>query len=191
MKFRMVLVLAALAAGTRGAAAQQVLQPDAPLNPAQTEVRSALYALRDSLLLVEAASARIERDLATASDAALRSRAHVLSGRCTVAQLQLDSARAVVAARALPAPDPRNVRALLDKALGALRTALTQCGTEFAALATPAKAEELRGYGIGRAKRVRLAIRDYRPSASQYFRLTFDQLYFPNVAGAGAIPSAH
>jgi hypothetical protein len=187
----MVLVLAAFAAGTRGAVAQQVLQPEAKLDPAQSVVRDALYRLRDSLLLVEAGSARIQRDLAGASDAALRSRARVLAGRCTAATVQLDSSRAVVAAQALPDPDPRAARAALDKALATLRPALVQCASQFTELTQPAKADELRGYGIGRAKRVRDAIRDYRPSASRYFRLTFNQQYWPNITGAGATPSAH
>mgnify|MGYP003541641185 CR=1 FL=1 len=41
------------------------------------------------LLLVEAASARIARDLGNASDAALRSRAQVMADRCRAAVVQI------------------------------------------------------------------------------------------------------
>jgi hypothetical protein len=183
-------VLAALAAGTRPAAAQVVVEPEAKLTPAQTTVRAALYQLRDTLLPVEAASARIARDLSTASDPALRSRARLMVQRCRAATVQTDSARRVVAREALPNPDPLGARAALDRALGELRGQLQQCTAQFTELSDPAKAEELRGYGIGRGQRVQNAIGSYRPTASQYFRVAFSQQYWPNMVGAGAIPSA-
>jgi hypothetical protein len=185
------MLFAALAASGRSLAAQTVVQPEAELTPAQTAVRSSLYQLRDTLLLVEAASARIARDLGTASDPALRSRARVMVDRCHAAIAQGDSARAVVAREGLPSPDPKGVRKELDRALEVLQGHLRTCATQFAELSDPAKAEELRGYGIGRGERVQKAIRDYRPTASRYFRLALGQQYWPNTAGAGATPSAH
>jgi hypothetical protein len=168
-----------------------VVQPEAKLDAAQTAVRASLYQLRDTLLLVEAASARIARDLRSASDPALRSRARVMVNRCQAAILQTDSTRSVVARGALPEPDPKGVRGALDRALGELRGQLQQCTIQFTELSAPAKAEELRGYGIGRGQRVQDAIRKYRPTASQYFRVTFNQQYWPSLSGAGATPSAH
>jgi hypothetical protein len=189
LKALTVVVLAALAAGTRSLGAQTVIQPEAKLNEAQTLVRTSLYQLRDTLLLVEAASARIARDLGNASDAALRSRAQVMTDRCRAAVVQIDTSRATVSRGGLPDPDPKTVRASLDQALGTLRGEMQHCIAQFTGLSNPAKAEELRGYGIGRGKRVLTAIRNYRPTASQYFRRTFNQQYWPNTAGAGGTPT--
>lgn len=189
MKALTLVVLAALAAGTRSLGAQTVVQPEAKLNEAQIVVRTSLYQLRDTLLLVEAASARIARDLGNASDAALRSRAQVMTDRCRAAVVQIDTSRATVSRGGLPDPDPKTVRASLDQALGTLRGEMQDCITQFTGLSNPAKAEELRGYGIGRGKRVLTAIRNYRPTASQYFRRTFNQQYWPSTAGAGGTPT--
>lgn len=190
MKASTLLLLAALAAGGP-VSAQTVVKPQAKLTPAQSTVRNALYQLRDTLQLVEAASARIARDLASTSDAALRSRARVMVDRCRASLPQIDSARSVVAREALPDPDPKAVRRALDRSLVDLREQLQDCVTEFTDLGDPAKADTLRGYGIGRGKRVQAAIRNYRPVAAQYFKLTFDQPYWPSMAGAGATPSVY
>lgn len=189
MKALTLVGLAALAAGTRSLDAQTVVQPEAKLNAAETTVRTSLYQLRDTLLLVEAATARIARDLGNASDAALRSRAQVVAERCRAAVVQIDTTRATVSRGGLPEPDPKTVRATLDQALATLRGQMQDCIDQFAALSNPANAEELRGYGIGRGKRVLTAIRDYRPTASQYFRRTFNQQYWPSTAGAGNTPT--
>lgn len=169
--------------------AQTVVQPEPKLNSEQMTVRTSLYHLRDSLNAVEAASARIARDLRSASDAALRSRARTVALRCQAAVSQLDSSRAVVERGQLPSPDPKHRRSELDKAMAQLRGHLVDCSTQFTALTDPAKAEELRGYGIGRGQRVQTAVQAYRPAASAYFRAAFDQQYWPNTRGAGQTPT--
>jgi hypothetical protein len=186
-----VLVLVALAMGARPARAQIVVQPEANLTPTQTSVRDALYQLRDSLRLVEAATARIARDRSVASDAALRSRARVVANRCTAAVSQLDSTQSVVTQHSLPDPDPKAVRPALARALTELRGRLTQCAAQFTDLTRPAKSEELRDYGIGRGQRVEEAIQRYRPSVQRYFSAALGQQYWPNLTGAGATPSAN
>jgi hypothetical protein len=167
-----------------------VVQPEAKLNDAQMMVRTSLYQLRDSLQLVEAASARIARDLRSASDAALRSRARVMADRCQAAAIQTDSTRSVLSRQALPEPDPNGVRLPMVKALDSLQVHLKACVGQFTSLSEPAKAEELRGYGIGRGRRVQEAIQSYRPIASRYFRSAFSQQYWPTTRGAGATPTA-
>lgn len=189
MKAVSSLALTALILTAVPLAAQTVVQPDRKLTEQETVVRTSLYRLRDSLNAVEAASARIARDLQTASDAALRSRARVMATRCQAATAQLDSSRAIVNRGAVPTPDPRQRRSALDKALGQLRTTLVDCGTEFTGLTAPEKAQELRGYGIGRGEKVQTAIRAYRPVASDYFRAAFDQQYWPDTRGAGHTPT--
>jgi hypothetical protein len=183
------LLLLAVLAGPASLSAQLVIHPEAKLNPEQMTVRTSLYQLRDTLLLVEAASARIARDLNGASDAALRSRARVMAQRCRAAVLQTDSTAAVVSRGALPEPDPQKVRPTLERALADLRTQLESCVSEFTRLTDPASSEELRGYGIGKGRKVQTAIQNYRPPASRYFRFTFSQQYWPSTSGAGATPS--
>lgn len=188
MKASSLLLLAALVAGGRGLSAQMVVGPEPKLSENQMTVRTSLYRLRDSLQSVEAASARIARDLAGASDAALRSRARVMADRCRAAATQTDTTRGVVSRGALPDPDPSGARVSLDKALDSLRVQLQSCVGQFTTLTDPAKTEELRGYGIGRGQRVQTAIQSYFPSASKYFRIAFNQPYLPVTAGAGATP---
>lgn len=190
MKAVSLLMLLALAPIGSALDAQTVVQPEPALDPAQRTVRTSLYQLRDSLQQVEAASARIARDLQRASDAALRSRARIMADRCRSATVQLDSTRTVVGRGQLPAPDPRSARLALDRALETLRGHLVECIGQFTSLQAPEKAEELRGYGIGRGQRVQAAIQQYRPTAALYFRLAFQQQYWPNTRGAGATPSA-
>lgn len=189
MKATTLLTLAALVAGTRALGAQMVLQPEAKLNQAQMTVRNSLYQLRDSLQLVEAASARIARDLKSASDMALQSRARVMADRCQAAAIQTDSTRSLLSRAALPEPDPNGVRIPMAKALDSLQARLKACVGQFNSLSEPAKAEELRGYGIGRGLKVQDAIQSYRPMASRYFRSAFNQQYMPATRGAGATPS--
>lgn len=190
MKAITLVTLAALVTGGRSLGAQMVVQPEAKLNQAQMTVRTSLYRLRDSLQLVEAASARIARDLSGASDAALRSRARVMADRCQAAAIQTDSTRGVLSREGLPEPDPNGVRVPMVKALDSLQLQLIACVGQFTSLTEPAKAEELRGYGIGRGKKVQEAIQGYRPIASRYFRSTFNQQYWPATRGAGATPTA-
>jgi hypothetical protein len=179
----------AVLAGPASLSAQLVLQPEAKLTSEQMTVRTSLYRLRDTLLLVEAASARIARDLNGASDAALRSRARVMAQRCQAALVQTDSTRTVVTRGALPEPDPQKVRPNLERALTDLRTQLESCISEFNGLTDPSRSDELRGYGIGKGRKVQTAIQNYRPPAARYFRFTFNQQYWPNTSGAGATPS--
>src|SRR5262249_20387123 len=111
--------------------------------------------------------------------------------RCATAAVQIDSAQRVTMASGLPQVDQRDVRGGLSKAMTELRNSMQLCSTDFKTLTESEKAEELRGYGIGRAKRVQDAIAKYRPSAQRYFRVTFNQQYWPSLSGAGATPSAH
>lgn len=189
MKAVVALALAALVVAAAPLRAQTVVQPDRKLSDEEAVVRTSLYRLRDSLNAVEAASARIARDLQSASDAALRSRARFMATRCRAATSQLDSSRAIVERARIPATDPRQTRSALDKALAQLRVDLVECGTQFTGLLAPEKAAELRGYGIGRGQKVQSAIQAYRPVAATYFRAAFDQQYWPDTRGAGQTPT--
>ncbi len=188
MKSRTFLFVVALALGAAPLAAQQVIKKPV-FDSVQTSLRRTLYALRDSLQLVDAASARLVRDRAHASDALLGSRARIIAGRCAASSQMAVVARQAVVQAGRPTPDEHGARPGLERALTELKSQLDGCSTEFQALATPEKAQELRDYGVGKGARVQQAIRRYEPSVRLYFDMAIGDRYFPNLAGAGATPS--
>jgi hypothetical protein len=187
---RKFLVVLALALGARPLAAQQVLKKPV-FDSVQTSIRRTLYALRDSLQLVDAASARMVRDRQRASDALLRSRSRILSGRCNAAGQMAVVASVEVTRAGRPSPDKHGALPGLQRALTELKGQMDHCAAEFQALTAPDKAAELRDYGIRRGAKVQEAIRRYEPSVELYFEAAVGDRYFPNLAGAGATPAPH
>jgi hypothetical protein len=182
------MLLLALALGAHQLPAQQVIKKPV-FDSVQRSVRNTLYALRDSLQLVDAASARLARDREHASDALLRSRARFLSGRCRAAGQMVIVARELVTRAGRPAPDKHHALSGVQRALGELKDQMDRCATEFQDLTGIEKAAELRDYGVGRGAKVQEAIRRYEPSVQLYFLQAVGDRYFPNLAGAGATPS--
>lgn len=181
------LALLGLALATPLTAQTVVSEP--VLDAVQVELRDELYRLRDTLTLVESATARIARDLKTSSDQVLRSRARSVSDRCQAAAATVGPARTLVTERARPEPDPRKSRAQLTTALDTLELKLTQCTTEFAGLATPARSQELRDYGVGRGTRVREAVRAFDVALGLYFANALVIRYMPKAGrGTGPVP---
>jgi hypothetical protein len=178
----------ALCLGASPAAAQQVIKKPV-FDSVQTSLRTTLYALRDSLMLVDAASARLVRDRTSASDALLGSRARSIAARCAAAGLMAGLSREKVVQAGRPVPDREGALPRLDRALTELKTQMEGCTTEFTGLATAQKAGELRDYGIGRGAKVQQAIRRYEPSVRLFFDKAIGDRYFPNLVGAGATPS--
>ncbi len=167
--------------------AAQAVATEPVLDSVQVELRDQLYRLRDSLTLVEGATARIARDLKSSSDQVLRSRARTVSDRCKVAAEAIPPARTLVAERARPEPDPRKSRARLTGALDALEVKLTQCTVEFAGLATPTRSQELRDYGVGRGDRVREAVREVDEALNLYFSTAVGTRYMPRGGRRGTL----
>lgn len=187
MSHRILLVLASLVCSAGSVAAQTVVQPEKKLEPEAQLVSDAVYRLRDSLLRVEAAGARIARDRAQASDASLRSRAKLLADRCRLAAATSDSTRAAIARGGFPSPDPKAQLPRMEKATTQLKEKLTWCDTEFSRLSEPAQAAELRGYGIGRAAQVSAAIQAYSAEIVLYLDVGLGVRYKPSMRGAGAV----
>ena len=107
MNHRTLVTLGVLLLGTRTLAAQTVVTPEPKLSPEAQVVSDAIYRLRDSLLVVEAAGSRIARDRAQASDASLRSRAKLLADRCRFAAEISASTKATIRKGGMPSPDPK------------------------------------------------------------------------------------
>ena len=180
------LLLALILAGASPLSGQTVIAPPPKLDSTQTAVRDALYRLRDSLQLVDAASASIARDRARSSDALLRSRARRLTIHCTGAANALGPTRAVVTSAGLPVADRLAVRAKLLRSLDSLQVGLQLCTTEFQRLQAPDRAEELRDYGIGKGERVQAYIRRHDIAVAPYFEAVTGVRYEASRRGAGA-----
>lgn len=191
MNVRTLVMLGALALGARDLAAQQgaIFTADPVLPPEKKVVEESLYRLRDSLNTIEAAGARFERDRQQVSDAALRSRATVIADRCRGSIPVSDSTSVILHKQAQPTPDPRGLIKRMDKSLVELRAKLVWCDKEFTRLATPANAEELRGYGIGRAKQVSDVIQEHIAATAAYMRNALGARYVPITRGAGGAPN--
>ncbi len=170
--------------------AGQAVLDDPELDPVQTELRDALYRLRDSLTLVDAATARIARDIRTTSDQVLSSRARVVAERCAAAAGIVPATRDLVTQRKLPAPDPRKIREQLEQGLTTLERELRRCHDEFTGLATRARAQELRDYGIGRGERVRRTVLQYQVHPATYFPAVIGIRYRPSTSQQSGTPAA-
>jgi hypothetical protein len=181
------LLLVLILAGTATLQAQMVVAPPPKLDSTQTAVRDALYRLRDSLQLVDAAASRLARDRSMSSDALLRSRAFRLSTRCAAASSALAPTRSVVTSSGLPAKDPRAFRAGLLRSLDSLEVGLKSCSTEFRRLLAPELGAELRDYGIGRGERVQHYIRRHEVAVGPYFESVTGVRYEASRRGAGAV----
>ncbi len=183
------LALALGCAALPGRLAGQAVLDDPTLDSVQAVLRDAVYRLRDTLTLVDAATARIARDLRTASDPALRSRARVVAERCAAAVRMIPVTRTTIALNPRPVSDPRRAREQMDRALATLETELRGCVTEFERLSARGQEAELRGYGIGRGEKVRTAVRALQPAAESYFGAALGVRYRPRTDGGIPNPS--
>ncbi len=186
MKLKPLLV-AIVFAGASPLSGQTVIAPPPKLDSTQTAVRNALYLLRDSLQLVDAAAARIARDRAMSSDLLMRSRAYLLATRCASAARTLTSTRSVITSAGLPKTDRLALRATLLRSLDSLDVGMAGCVTEFKRLQAPERAAELRDYGIGRGKKVQGYIRRHDAAVGPYFQEVTGSRYEASRQGAGTI----
>jgi hypothetical protein len=150
-------------------AAQTVVRPDAPLDSARIAVRDALLVLRDSLITIDGAAARLQRDYRAASGASLLSRARVMKDACARSVRTIPPTRDAVLAASVSGAQRVKRRHELVSALDRLKAALGRCETEFAALSRPDQAEQVRGYGNDRAVRVLGGLRRYEKALGDFF----------------------
>jgi hypothetical protein len=149
-------------------AAQTVVRPEAPLDPARSSLRDALLVLRDSLSSIDAAAGRLQRDYRQASAASLVSRARVMTDACARSARTVPPTRqAVVAADASSDVRLKRQRELVQ-ALAQLHDALNRCQSSFGAMGQSGQGEQVRGYGNDRAVRVQAALRKYERVAGEF-----------------------
>ncbi len=168
MKRTAVLLALCLAAGP-SLRAQAIVRPAAPLDAGRVRLRDAMLNLRDSLITINGAAARLQRDFRNTSAAALTARAREIARACVRSTHVLPATRDVIAAAAAPAGARRRTQTDILRSLDSLETALARCDSEFGALSSPGKGEEVRGYGNRRAESVLRALGDYDSAARNFF----------------------
>ena len=166
---RTLLLLSLLGAAPLSLGAQAVVMPTAPLDAARTRVRDAMLVLRDSLMTINGAAARLQRDFRQTSGSVLTARAREVSGACARSVRTIGPTKDVVAAAQATNPVPVRSRDALVRSLDSLSSQLSRCATEFGAMAAPGKAEEVRGYGIRRSEPILKALDDYDRAADAFF----------------------
>jgi len=166
--------------------AQTVLSNPPPLDSARLELRDALTGLRDSLLAVNGAAARLQRDTRQASAASLLSRARVMRDACASSARTVEPTRKVLLATPLPEPDHAKARRALVQGLGRLATALTRCESDFAAMSREDQAETVRGYSYDRSGRVQRALQNYEARLRHFLDLVGIQLPAPGAGEAAS-----
>jgi hypothetical protein len=167
-------------------AAQTVVRPAPPLDSARAAVRDAVLVLRDSLLTIDAAAARLQRDYQAASSQWLLSRARSMYDACARSARTLPSTRLAVQRGQLNEPLKVKRRQELLGAMDHLKEALGTCESEFEAMSKPGQAERVRGYGNDRATRVQSALRRYEVTLRDFLG-TMGIRVLP--LGVGAAPS--
>lgn len=166
---RTLLLCSLLSLAAPALAAQAVVTPAAPLDAARARVRDAMLMLRDSLMTVNGATARLQRDYRQTSGAVLTGRAREIANACARSVRNIGPTREVVAAAQATNPVPVRRREELVRSLDSLSTRLGRCATEFGAMAAPGKSEEVRGYGVRRSEPVLRALDEYERAAEAFF----------------------
>jgi hypothetical protein len=189
MKPKHLLLAAVLAAVAAPAAqAQTVFTPSAPLDSARASVRAAVLVLRDSLQVVHAGGARMQRDFHGASAAALVSRARSLRDGCAASARTIPGTRAAIVAGPAGSAKAAPARASLLAKVDSLGAALGECERTFGAWVSQADGEAVRGYGNRGAESVRTAILAYE-EALQLFLSHLGIRVQPLGAGTSLIRS--
>ena len=150
-------------------------------------MRDDYVSVRATLRVVSGKAAILQRDIRTATDAVLRSRARALDDACgaSLSDLTRAQGRMLEPGMARRVPVPR--RAALDRAFLELRSALTACGKEYKAMSGREKGEEMRARGVSIAAKTQVAIRNFEIAAEPYL-LSLGIRVRPH--GAGANPYA-
>jgi hypothetical protein len=149
--------------------AQIIMKSEPQLDSARAVVRDALLVLRDSLVGIDGAAARLQRDFRQASGASLLSRARVMRDACGRSARTVPYAREAVLAAQLSDSIREKRRGQLVGELDRLKSVLSRCEADFAALSRPDQAEAVRGYANHRAVRVQAALRKYDQSLRDFF----------------------
>lgn len=179
-----LVMISVLSAGSLSAQAT-IVQPEAPLDSARVALRDAVLVLRDSLITVDAAAARLQRDFRQTSAASLLSRARVMHDACARSVRTIPPTREALLAAQLSERLRVKRRRELVNALERLRGVLNRCEVDFAAMGRPGEGETVRGYSYARSQVVQTALQNYEESLRAF--LTAMGI---SISPAGSIPKA-
>ena len=163
---RMLIALTAALALAPAARAQTVVGPEKPLDATRAKVRGSLVVLRDSLLAVSVAAARLQRDYEHTSTAALESRAQALQQACASSERTLPATRAAIAGLASSNKGQKQSQRVALKALDQLKPELSRCAQQFGEMS--GKGEEVRSYGVRRSEPVVKAVQEYEARSIEF-----------------------
>ena len=124
--------------------------------------------VRDTLRAVSGKAALLQRDVRSASDAMLLSRARGLENGCTASLRHLDRSRDGMLESQLGRGAPAPRRTTLDRATIELRAALTTCTTDYKGISRMAEAGQMRERGVTTALKTQHAIRVFEDAAEGY-----------------------
>lgn len=131
-------------------------------------MRDSYISVRDTLRAISGKSAILQRDVRSATDAVLLSRARGLESACTAALRHLDRSRDPMlgtdSGRRAPAPR----RTALDRSLLELRAVLSTCTAEYKGMGSWARVGEMRARGVNIALRNQVGIRNFEGAAETY-----------------------
>lgn len=180
------VVLMLILAGPSVAVAQAtVIRPDRELTPDETELRSVMYQLRDTLAVLGGSASRMLRDFRQTSSAALVSRARQIEIGCQAGLRNLPTAREEVRTHPMKTALESAQQKQMLKAYDDLQAVLSDCSKTFSTLAKPDMGEEVRGYGNVRLESLRAGLKRYGHEADDFF----SALRIPNrPLGAGPNP---
>lgn len=180
-----VLMMLMVAGPSMAAAQATVIRPDRALTPDETELRSTMYQLRDTLALLAGSASRMLRDFRQTSPAALVSRARQIELGCQAGRRNIPRAREEVRTHPMKTRLEMAQQKQLLAAYDSLEAVLSGCSKTFSAMAQPGKGEEVRGYGNARLESLRAGLKRYGREADDFF----SALRIPNrPLGAGENP---
>jgi hypothetical protein len=167
--------------------AQTVMRPAAPLDSARAALRDAVVVLRDSLVTIDGAAARLQRDYQSASGPALVARARSMRDACARSRRTVPPTRDAVQAAQLSDQKKLARQRELVTALDTLKTVLGRCETEFAGMSQEGQGERVRGYANDRAVKVQRSIRSYEHALQPFLQMMGIRVL---PAGSTRTPSA-
>jgi len=146
----------------------QTQRPAPPLDSSLAVLRDALLVLRDTLVTIDGAAARLQRDYRVASGPSLLSRARVMHDACARSGRTVPPTRNTILAAKLSQPQQARRRQELVTALDQLKAAVSRCETEFDVMSQAGQAERVRGYANDRALQVLASLRSYDRTARNF-----------------------
>lgn len=157
------------------------------LDSASAAIHDSYVSVRDTIRAVSGKSSILQRDIRSASDAVLLSRARGLEAACSASLRHLDRSRSRILESELARRAPAPRRTAMDRALLELRATLTTCATEYKGMSRLDLMGLMKERGANLALKNQIAIREFEGAAEPYL-LSLGIQVRPH--GAGANPYA-